>query len=151
MKVKYVAADGGELIDNGPIQIRIVEDGSNTSHRVGLTEVHIAPSTQGPPQHLHRVHEEVFYVVSGLIRFTSAEEHIDVKRGGLITAPIGAPHTFANPDPDEPAVMLVTYTPDRYIRYFREMGALGVGPGGIKAEATLELMRGYDTEPYPPR
>ena len=37
--------------------------------------------------------------------------------------PPGAPHTFENAG-DEPVVMLNTFTPDLYVHYFREVGAL---------------------------
>lgn len=149
-RVKLVTSDNGQHIDNGPIKIRIIEDGSNTTHRLGITEVRLAPAATGPPQHVHRAHEETFYVISGLVRFTCGEEHVDVTPGGLITAPIGAPHTFANPDPDQNATMLATFTPSLYIRYFQEMSAMALGPDGITDEAYLELMSKYHTEPYPP-
>ena len=148
MTVQLLTAGDGELIANGPVKIRIIEDGTNVGHRLGLTEVRLAPAAPGPPQHVHRAHEETFYVVSGVVRFTSGEQATDMTAGGLLTAPIGAPHTFANPDPDEPAVLLVTYTPDRYIQYFREIGAMGAGPGGIDEAADLDLMSKYATEPY---
>lgn len=149
-RVKYVAADEGEMIENGPIRIRIVEHSDDTTHRIGITEVHLEPDTLGPPQHYHLAHEETFYVVSGLVRFTSAEESIEVGPGGLITAPLGAPHTFANPDHDESAIMLVTYTPDRYINYFRQMGELALNGKQISDEQDIEIMAGYETYPYPP-
>jgi mannose-6-phosphate isomerase-like protein (cupin superfamily) len=149
-RVKYVPAGGGQMIDNGPVQIRIVEHGDNTTHRVGITEVRLKPDTLGPPQHYHLNHEETFYVVSGLVRFSSAGESIEVGPGGLITAPLRAPHTFANPDHDEPAIMLVTYTPDRYIKYFQQMGGLALGGGQITDDQDIDIMSGYETYPYPP-
>ena len=119
MDVVLAGPDDGELIMNGPIRIRILEDGTNTGHRIGITENVLAPATIGPPQHIHREHVEAFFVVSGTVRFTSGTEHADVSAGGLLTVPIGVPHTFANPDADEPATFLCTVTPDRYISYFR--------------------------------
>ncbi len=55
----------------------------------------------------HRDH----YVVSGTVRFTSAAEHIDVTTGGMLTAPIGVPHTFSNPDPEVSATFMCTIPP----------------------------------------
>ncbi|PWK86968.1 quercetin dioxygenase-like cupin family protein [Lentzea atacamensis] len=151
MDIELVTAADGELIDNGLLQIRIIEDGSNTGHRLGITEVRLGPAAAGPPQHLHRSHEETFYVVSGRVRFTSGQRHADLTAGGLVTAPIGVPHTFANPDTERGAVLLVTYTPDRYIGYFRDMARLDCGVDGLHESAYLELMSRYDTEPFPPR
>ncbi len=148
MKIKLVTANEGEVIVNAGMRIRILEDGLNTQHRLGITEVKLAPGTPGPPQHLHRTHEETFYVVRGIVRFISGTQHLDVTAGALVTAPIGAPHTFANPTTDQEAVLLVTYTPDRYINYFREMAALSKHTEGIGEETYLNLMSGYDTEPF---
>jgi mannose-6-phosphate isomerase-like protein (cupin superfamily) len=100
MAVVHVAANGGEVLA-GPNRIRILEDGSNTGHRIGLLEARLPPGSGGPPQHIHRAHSETFYVVSGTMRFTSANKDVDVCAGGLVTEPIGAPHTFSNPDPDQ--------------------------------------------------
>jgi hypothetical protein len=84
------------------------------------------------------------------MRFTSADQSVDVAAGGLVTAPVGAPHTFSNPDPDEWASFVCTVAPDLYIGYFREVTALPAGPGGPDAQAVLEVMARYATEPYRP-
>ncbi|MCU1628646.1 MAG: hypothetical protein JWP64_3595 [Pseudonocardia sp.] len=138
----------GEVVLDGPIRIRILENGTNTGHRLGVTENVLAPATTGAPQHIQREHVETFFVVSGTVRFTSGTEHADVPAGGLLTAPIGVPRTFANPDADEPATFLCTFTPDRYIDYFRELGALRPGPDGLDPAVVLDLMSRYATEPY---
>ena len=48
-----------------------------------------------------------------------------------MTAPIGVPHTFANPG-DVPAVLVGTLTPDHYVNYFRELRGLAWGPTGLR-------------------
>jgi len=52
-EVSVVAPDGGEAIQLGPIQMRILEDGKTTGHRLGVGEITIPPGTAGPPQHRH--------------------------------------------------------------------------------------------------
>ena len=146
MSVHLVSPDAGEPISLGPIGIRILEDGSHTGHRVGLVESVLPPGMAGPPQHIHRQHDEMFFVVSGTVRFTSGTEDLDVPAGHLLTVPIGSPHTFSNPDPNQPATMLCTVTPDRYINYFREIEALATDD----ADAILDVMSRYATEPYRP-
>jgi hypothetical protein len=69
-QVSVVAPDGGEAIQLGPIQMRILEDGKTTGHRLGVGEITIPPGTAGPPQHRHAQHDEGFYEVSGTARFT---------------------------------------------------------------------------------
>jgi mannose-6-phosphate isomerase-like protein (cupin superfamily) len=147
--VVLVPATGGELLA-GPNQIRILEDGSNTGNRIGFLEARLPPGSGGPPQHIHRAHSETFYVVAGTMRFTSADKDLDVSAGGLVTAPIGAPHTFANPDPDEWTIFVCTVAPDLYIHYFREGTALAGRDGRMDQDAYLALMARYATEPYRP-
>jgi mannose-6-phosphate isomerase-like protein (cupin superfamily) len=74
-QVSVVAPAGGEVIQLGPIQMRILEDGRTTDHRLGIGEITVPPRTPGPPQHRHAQHDEGFYVVSGTVRFTVADQH----------------------------------------------------------------------------
>ena len=69
-EVSVVGPNEGEMIHLGPIVVRILEDGRTTGHRLGIGEVILPPHTDGPPQHRHAEHDEGFYVISGLVRFT---------------------------------------------------------------------------------
>src|SRR3954452_7036223 len=100
-EVSVVGPDDGECVLALPVQMRILEDGSTTAHRLGIGEIMLAPHTDGPPQHRHAEHDEGFYVVSGRARFTVGERHYDAGPRTLVMIPPGAPHTFANPY-DEP-------------------------------------------------
>jgi hypothetical protein len=46
-QVSVVAPDGGEAIQLGP-QMRILEDGKTTGHRLGVGEITVPPGTAGP-------------------------------------------------------------------------------------------------------
>src|ERR1700729_2455765 len=106
--VSVVGPQDGEVIHLGPTQMRILEDGSVTGHRLGVGEITLAPHTEGPPQHRHARHDEGFYVVSRRARFTVASDSYDAPAGTLVMVPPGPPHTFTNPA-DEPAVLLNTF------------------------------------------
>src|ERR1700734_1957525 len=136
----------GEGALSGPVQMRILEDGSTTGHRLGMGEITIAPHTDGPPQHRHARHDEGFYVVSGTARFTVGETVYDAPAGTLVMIPPGAPHTFANPT-DTTTVLLNTFTPDLYVEYFRDLRGLIAEGRPLTAETTVEAMRPYATEP----
>ena len=148
MSVHLSAPDAAEVVDFGPSSLRILEDGSHTGHRVGVVWSSVPPGTPGPPQHIHREHDETFFVVSGTVRFTSGTEELDVPTGDLLTTPIGTPHTFSNPDPNQLATMLCTVTPDRYVNYFRELSALARRSEAVDPNAIFEVMSRYATEPY---
>jgi mannose-6-phosphate isomerase-like protein (cupin superfamily) len=144
--VSIVGPGEGELLASGPAQIRILEDGSNTEHRLGIGEVVVPPHTAGPPQHRHAQHDEGFYVLSGTVRFTVGSDNYDVGAGTWVTVPPGAPHTFANPG-DVPAVMLTTFTPDLYVHYFRDVKALLESGQPMTRETMTPIWKNYATEP----
>lgn len=144
--VSVVGPDDGETIHLGTTRMRILEDGGNTGHRLGLAESVLAPHTPGPPQHRHAQHDEGFYVIAGAVRFTVGEKDYDATQGTLVMVPPGVPHTFANVT-DEPAVMLSTFTPDLYVQYFRDLQDLMADGRPMTPEATVRTMSRYATEP----
>lgn len=145
MTLQVLSPGSGDTVAAGPMRVRILEDGRLTSHRLGLVEVTIPPHVDGPPQHVHREHDETFYVISGTPSFTSGSDTTLVQPGGLVTAPPGEAHTFANPG-DTTVVLLCTVTPDRYIDYFRELDRLPKSPAGLDPAAVAEIMARYATE-----
>jgi mannose-6-phosphate isomerase-like protein (cupin superfamily) len=144
--VSIVGPDDGDVVLSGPIRMRILEDGSTTSHRLGIGEITIAPHTEGPPQHRHAQHDEGFYVVSGTARFTVGKNSHDVPAGTLVMIPPGAPHTFANPS-DEPAVLLNTFTPDLYVHYFRDLRNMVTAGQPLTEQSVIDTMARYATTP----
>jgi pimeloyl-ACP methyl ester carboxylesterase/mannose-6-phosphate isomerase-like protein (cupin superfamily) len=148
-EVSIVGPGDGDVALSGPIRMRILEDGSTTSHRLGLGEITIAPHTDGPQQHRHGQHDEGFYVVSGTARFTVGETSYDVPAGTLVMVPPGAPHTFANVS-DEPAVLLNTFTPDLYVQYFRDLHDMIASGQPMTDEAVAGVMARYATVPAGP-
>ncbi|WP_436520663.1 cupin domain-containing protein [Actinoplanes sp. HUAS TT8] len=144
--VSIVGPGEGEVIVNGPSRVRILEDGSNTAHRLGLAEIVVPPHTPGPPQHRHAQHDEGFYVLSGVVRFTVGTDDHDATAGTWVMVPPGAPHTFANPG-DEPAVMLNTFTPDLYVQYFRDLKDMVESGRPLTPASVAQVWTKYGTEP----
>lgn len=144
--MSIVGPDGGESIQLGPTRMRILEDGSTTNHRLGIGEITLAPHTDGPPQHRHARHDEGFYVVSGLARFTVGTKSYDAPAGTLVMLPPGAPHTFANPT-EGTTVLLNTFTPDLYVQYFRDLRQMIADGHDLDETALIDAMRRYATEP----
>jgi mannose-6-phosphate isomerase-like protein (cupin superfamily) len=146
VKVAITGPQHGQTIQMGAVQVRILEDGSTTGHRLAIAEITVPPRTDGPPQHRHARHDEGFYVVSGTARFTVGEASSDASPGTLVMVPLGAPHTFANPG-DEPAVLLNTFTPDLYVQYFRDVNDMVEAGQPFTPALTVEVMARYGTEP----
>jgi mannose-6-phosphate isomerase-like protein (cupin superfamily) len=145
-EVSIVGPDDGEVVLRGPVQMRILEDGSTTQHRLGLGEITIAPHTDGPQQHRHAQHDEGFYVVSGTARFTVGDNSYDAGPGTLVMVPTGAPHTFANPG-EETTVLLNTFTPDLYVQYFRDLQDMVDSGQSMTNAAVAGVMARYATVP----
>jgi mannose-6-phosphate isomerase-like protein (cupin superfamily) len=145
-EISIVGPADGEVVLSGPIQMRILEDGSTTSHRLGLGEITIAPHADGPPQHRHAQHDEGFYVVAGTARFTVGEKTYDADVGTFVMIPPGAPHTFANPG-DETTVLLNTFTPDLYVQYFRDLRDMIAAGQPLTNDAIVAVMARYATVP----
>ena len=143
--VSVAGPDGGEVIALGPAQVRIMEDGSTTGHRLGFGEITLAPRSAGPPQHRHARHDEGFYVVSGTARFTVGDTEYEAPPGTLVMVPPGAPHTFANPG-DQPLVMVNTFTPDLYVQYFRDLRDAAAPGRPLTDEEITQVMSRYATE-----
>ena len=146
MSIFVVGPNDGEQSGGGPIRCRIIEDGTHTQHRLGLIEAIVPPVPGGPPQHIHRDHDETFIVTEGKLTFTSGADSVDVEAGSCITVPAGTPHTFANPF-GEAAKFICTLTPDVYVEYFRELGKLPVDELGLLDPADVgRTMAAYATE-----
>lgn len=151
MTVKLTSSAQGETFASGPVNFRILEYGGTVDGRFEVAECVLGPGWPGPPQHIHREHDETFYIVSGSVRFTSGSDELLASAGSLVTAPIGDPHTFCNANSDALAVLLCTVTPERYLGYFRDLANLRPGPDGMLVPAdVLEAMARYATEPHLP-
>ena len=97
--VNIAAAGTGDIIQLGPIRMRVLEDGSRTDNRIGAVEIIVPPGVAGPPRHLHRMHDETFLIISGVLQFTVGDTMRDAHAGDYVVVPVGAPHTFANVSP----------------------------------------------------
>jgi quercetin dioxygenase-like cupin family protein len=149
MTIALSLPHGGETFTAAGCTFRVLDDGGATAGRVGVVECGLVPGWGGPPQHVHREHDETFYILSGTVRFINGTDTQIASAGSLVTAPIGSPHTFANADTDAPASLLCTVTPERYIGYFRELSTLQPGTDGrLDPADVMALMARYATEPY---
>jgi pimeloyl-ACP methyl ester carboxylesterase/mannose-6-phosphate isomerase-like protein (cupin superfamily) len=144
-RVSVVNPQAGDVVLTGPLRLRILEDGTTTSHRLGIAEITIAPHTAGPPQHRHARHDEGFYVVAGTAHFTVGDQTYVADQGTLVMVPPGTPHTFANAG-DQPAVLLNTFTPDLYVQYFRDLRVILAAGQPLTPQAIEDVMARYGTE-----
>ena len=145
MDAVVLEGGGGRALAVGPVRLSVKEDGTHTRGTLAIAEFTIPPHAPGPPPHVHRAHEEGFYILEGEIEFVVGEETIQVGVGGWVLAPIGVPHSFRNPG-EKSARFLNTFTPDRYIGYFNEIAALSNVSGQPDAAQMAEIMARYDSD-----
>ena len=98
----------------------------------------------GPPPHVHRDHDEAFYVVEGRYAFTRDHDEVDLEPGGFILIPRGTRHHYRTLD--SPSRTLILLVPAGLEGFFREMGAR-IGDGATALEAMTILSATYDAHP----
>ncbi len=97
----------------------------------------------GPPPHVHREHEEAFYILDGQVTFKLGAETAVAPRGTLVVVPRGTSHAFRAEDGSR---LLVFAIPGGLAGFFEELGA-GLAAGGDNAEVRSLLAGKYDTHP----
>ncbi len=105
-------------------------------------ETVVAPG-DGPPLHTHANEDETLFVLEGHVRFKLDDDLHAGSVGSFVFVPQGTRHTFQNVG-DQPARMLIHFTPAGMERFFDGFAALGA-PGRdafarIGAEAGMEVV-----------
>lgn len=68
---------------------------SRATNEAGLSITeHAMPHGFGPPLHVHRAEDEVFYVLEGVIRYRWGDTIGEARQGDLVHMPRGVPHGF---------------------------------------------------------
>ena len=92
---------------------------SNTAgaSKIWLGHVTAAPGEMGPPHH-HGEAETAAFVLSGKVRVYFGEdfkEYIEAGPGDFLFVPANTVHIEGNPDPDEPAEIVLSRGPDNIV------------------------------------
>src|ERR1700729_4552320 len=86
-EASIVGPQDGEVVLPGPIQVRMIEDGSGTAPRLAVAVLTVPPRTDGPPPHWHQQHDETFYVIAGTARFTVGDTQREAPAGTFVSVP----------------------------------------------------------------
>jgi mannose-6-phosphate isomerase-like protein (cupin superfamily) len=98
----------------------------------------------GPPPHVHREHEELFYVLEGRYVFVRERAEVELTAGESIVIPRGTRHHFRTLV--EPSRTLILIVPSGLEGFFREMGS-EIATGRTPLEAMIALSARYDSHP----
>jgi quercetin dioxygenase-like cupin family protein len=126
-KAFVVQSGQGRVVEGpagGPIQFKAT--GSDTAgHLVALVNV-VSPG-DGPPLHSHSNCDEAWFVMDGDFRFQLRDGIHNAPAGSFVFVPRGTDHCFQNVS-NQPARLLVMFTPAGMDLFFEEFAALPRGP-----------------------
>ncbi len=107
----------------------------------------MGPGHSGPLEHVHKGHEEAFFVLRGSLRFRVGNEYRLVLPGETVFAPRGIAHGFSNPCAD-PAQYLAMLSPSGYESFFERLAGIITAHGAPPDRDTLiRLMAEHGTFP----
>src|SRR5919107_2475606 len=112
-------ADGKDLTNpiGGAMVLKIRDQYTH-----GAFSVHdntIPPGSPGPRPHLHRRHEETFYVLQGELTVRVGPRKIVAPAGSFVVVPRGVVHQPSNPG-TEPTRVLLIFSPAGMDHFFEE-------------------------------
>lgn len=90
-------------------------DEAETAATYSISEWFLEPHSSGPGPHSHADHDDIFYVIEGVMSVRVGDDWVDAGVGGFVRAPAGTIHDFANRT-DERAGMLNIYIPGGFER-----------------------------------
>jgi mannose-6-phosphate isomerase-like protein (cupin superfamily) len=98
-----------------------------------------------PPPHVHREHDEAFYILDGVFRFVLGRDEVEASAGATVIVPRGTRHGFET----QPGGRALLFTiPAGLEGFFVELGD-GLAAGLSSAEIRSALAGKYDSHPAP--
>ena len=145
----FVGPDDGKVLNNpiGGAMVVKVRD-VDTAGAYSVHDNTIPPGAPGPRPHLHRGHEEAFYVLEGELTVRVGPRRIVAPAGSFVVVPRGVAHRPSNPG-TEPTRVLLIFSPNGMDRFFEEAAEGRVplaGPPPTDTEVLEKL--GVFTEKY---
>jgi mannose-6-phosphate isomerase-like protein (cupin superfamily) len=127
--------------------LTIMATGGDTHDTVSFWEFNLPAGGQGPPPHRHHGHDELFFVLDGVLTVHGEDGSRTVDPGALVVVPRGAQHTFSN-EGAEPMRMVGTFSPAGFENYFGELADEIRKHAGARPDPSViaGLYEKYDSE-----
>jgi RimJ/RimL family protein N-acetyltransferase/quercetin dioxygenase-like cupin family protein len=152
----FVGPEEGKALPN-PIGGRMmvkVRDG-DTGGSFSVHDNVIPAGSPGPLPHLHRDHEETFYVLEGELTVRVGERRITAPAGSFVVIPRGVVHQPSNPQ-TEPTRVLLIFSPAGMEHFFEEaaqeripLQAVPTDPDILERRAAFTAKYGYEFADFP--
>jgi len=123
-------------------ELRFLRTGEETAGAVFEVEAVLPPGLSGPPAHWHRVEQEEFVVVDGVLRVRIGSAAHDLEAGQSVVVPPGTVHAFSNPS-DRPTRIITRETPAGQLQaQFEVLASAGRVPPLLRL-AEVNARHGY--------
>ena len=112
-------ADGKNLTNpiGGGMVVKLRDE--DTAGAYSVHDNTIPPGSPGPRPHIHRRHEETFYVLEGELTIRVGSRKIVALAGSFVVVPRGVVHQPSNPG-RQPSRVLIIFSPAGMDRFFEE-------------------------------
>ncbi len=138
-----VSAAGREWSPYAPLLLLGAEDTGGTFEAYEIDASKLERGVSGPPPHVHRQHEEAFYILEGAFTFALGGTEYAAPAGSLVVVPRGTRHSFTM----EPGARCVVFAiPGGLAGFFGELTAARAS-GRVDAEVRAALAEKYDSHP----
>jgi quercetin dioxygenase-like cupin family protein len=117
-----------------------------TRGSIGFLEATSSPG-YGPPRHIHRSHDELFYILEEEFLFLVGERQVNAPPGSFVFIPRGTVHAVKVVGP-EPGKVLIAYIPGGLEHSFEEFAQARAeqGEDADRARTVEEINQKYDSE-----
>jgi quercetin dioxygenase-like cupin family protein len=132
---------------------QFLSEGEETGGRFAMIEATVSPQG-GPPPHIHRREDELFYVLEGELEFLYNGQKTNASPGAFVYLPRNTLHCFKNIGA-KPARMIVEVVPSGLEKFFQEAGTplpsasakpVPVTPGDIDKLKTVAAKYGIELQ-----
>ncbi len=138
-----VNADGLTRPPFSPLLLAGADDTGGGFEVYEAAQQALGQGVSGPPPHVHREHEEAFYVLTGDVTFTLGKDEAPAPIGTLVVVPRGTRHAFRMGPGSR---VLIFAIPAGLAGFFREIEAAHAA-GRDDLEARAELAARFDSAP----
>jgi mannose-6-phosphate isomerase-like protein (cupin superfamily) len=152
----FIGPNDGKVLTN-PIGGRMVAKlrDQDTHDAYSIHDNTIPPGSSGPCPHLHRHHEETFYVLEGELTVRVGPRTITAAAGAFVVVPRGVVHQPSNPG-TEPTRVLLVFSPAGMGGFFEEaaerrmpLQAIPSDPAVVEELAAFTEKYGYEFAEFP--
>lgn len=152
----FIGPEEGKAIPNpvgGRMMVKVRDAATGGSFSVHDNV--IPAGSPGPLPHLHRDHEETFYVLEGVLTVRVGERRITAPAGSFVVIPRGAVHQPSNPG-TEPTRVLLIFSPAGMEHFFEEaagkripLQVVPTDPAVLERRAAFTAKYGYEFAAFP--